>query len=245
MLSKKTTLFFNVFIFIFLACEQESTKNAEIGILTASWDERFSEKVEFLNSYDSIIQGRMNIVFIGNSLTHFFETENSGIDEWNLLSQKFNIFNLGFAGDQTGNTVWRLQNGISLDNSNPEHVVLMIGANNILSDQYKPSNIASGIEKILYIIHSQSYNSRILLFSILPFGAENSRFNDKISETNDCLMKIDMDYVQYVDLARDFIHADGGVVEELYRTDLVHLSPLGYRVWRERIERLIGGLSAI
>ena len=195
------------------------------------WVERHNERI---NNHVKINQ---KIVFIGNSITNWWEAE----DSWAALNQKYNhkITNLGYAADQTQNVIWRLENGEFPVGINPEYVVIMIGTNNWMSGS-KPESTAAGIGKIVKIINKNSPSSRIILVSLLPRGTGN---NDELTKINNAVNEIIKKYngclnISYLDLAQHFVNNNGLLRNELF-TDALHLSPAGYDIWKEKLMEII------
>ena len=77
---------------------------------------------------EKLIQGNIDILFIGNSIINGFE--GSGKEVWEKYYQNRNALNMGFGWDRTEHVLWRLQNS-DLENINPKLAVLLIGTNNI------------------------------------------------------------------------------------------------------------------
>jgi len=193
------------------------------------WIDRHNDRIK-----NNVINYQ-KIIFIGNSITHWWEETES----WTALNQKYShkITNLGYAGDQTQNVIWRLENGEFPVGINPENVVIMIGTNNSMSE---PESIAAGIGKIIKIINKNSPSSRIILLSLLPRGAgnydentiRNNAVNEIIKNYEGCLK------ITYLNLAQYYINDNGGLKNELF-TDGLHLSSAGYDLWKEKIMEII------
>jgi len=192
------------------------------------WTNRHNDRIN-----NKVIKDQ-KIIFIGNSITHWWEEEAS----WTTLNQQYNykITNLGYMGDQTQNVIWRLENGEFPVGINPEYVVIMIGTNNTVSE---PESIAAGIGKIAKIINKNSPSSRIILVSLLPRGSgnededtiRNNAVNEIIKKYDGCLG------VTYLDLAQYYIN-NNLLKYELF-TDMLHLSPAGYDIWKDKIMEII------
>jgi len=99
------------------------------------WHARHEEKlVDISNRGDQI-----DLVFIGDSITHFIDSYAPG-----LVQQVFpgiQHLNLGYSADKTENVLWRLRNG-ELDGITPQLVVIMIGTNNT-GHRQDPADITS------------------------------------------------------------------------------------------------------
>ena len=192
------------------------------------WTDRHNDKIKNVKT-------NQKIIFIGNSITHWWENETS----WTELNQRYNnkITNLGYAGDQTQHVIWRLENGEFPKGINAEYVVVKIGTNNAWS---APESTAAGIGKIIEIINKNSSSSKIILVSILPRGSGN---DDEHTKRNNAVNEIIKNYdgcsrIQYLNLAQYYINNNGKLKSELF-TDGLHLSPAGYKIWKEKLMEII------
>jgi lysophospholipase L1-like esterase len=197
------------------------------------WLERHSEKTKNVTA-------NQKIIFIGDSITHFWE-ENDGREAWAELNGRYNnrITNLGFSGDQTQHVMWRLENGEFPVGINPEYVVLMIGTNNAYS-RHEPESIAAGIEKIVKIINANAPATKIILLSILPRGSGK---DDEITTRNNAVNEIIKKHdgylgIQYLDIGQYYTDGNGALKEALF-TDRLHLTLAGYNLWKEKLMEVI------
>jgi len=186
------------------------------------WMQRHDEKV------DAAAQGGADLIHIGDSITHYGEREAL----YDTYFGHRNTLNLGFGGDGTQNVLWRLQNG-EIDDLSPTLVVVMIGTNNAGRDE--PADIVLGIQAILTELRTRVPDSEILLFSIFPraAGAEhdcNVAVNAQLATLADGV------HVFHMDINPHFLNPDDSLKEELYYTDLLHLSSQGYQLWWEQME---------
>ncbi|MDR1286731.1 MAG: GDSL-type esterase/lipase family protein [Treponema sp.] len=199
------------------------------------WWERHAAIVNELAGYDESVDGVIDILFIGDSLIQLWETD--GIDEWNLLKADYNIYNLGMGGDSTGHVIYRLYSGEFPDCIKPRFVVLLIGSNN---GMYSVGSSAKAVGDIIGIIHRKSKNATIILTSVLPRGDISIEFGRKILDLNDAIKPYgNLDYAIWFDLAKHFTNSAGGMKMELFDYSKVHLSPLGYKLWREELVKLL------
>ena len=83
------------------------------------WDEKKKE----------IAAGGAKVVFIGDSITHFWENYGGGAYRKYFVAGDAKVLNLGFASDQTQHTLWRIREG-ALDGYEAKCIVVMIGTNN-------------------------------------------------------------------------------------------------------------------
>ncbi|MDR1420673.1 MAG: GDSL-type esterase/lipase family protein, partial [Treponema sp.] len=160
--------------------------------------ERHARIVNELAAYDESVDGVIDILFIGDSITHFWEID--GIDEWNLLKADYNIYNLGFNGDTTGHVIYRLYSGEFPDHIKPKYVVLLIGTNNFF---FPVRSSAKAVGDILGIIHRKSKDTTIILTSILPRGDIPAEFGGNTPALNKLIKQYEgLEYVVWFDLAK-------------------------------------------
>ena len=69
------------------------------------WMPRHEQKMQLVKA------GGAPIVFLGDSITHFWEDR--GRDVWNryFASGRYRAINLGFSGDRTEHVLWRIEQG--------------------------------------------------------------------------------------------------------------------------------------
>ncbi|MDR1286732.1 MAG: GDSL-type esterase/lipase family protein [Treponema sp.] len=227
-----------VLALMIISCDFSRTKlDASDPVPVTYWWERHAAIVNELAGYDESVDGAIDILFIGDSLTQMWETD--GIDEWNLLKADYNIYNLGFPGDTTGHVIYRLYSGEFPDCIKPRFVVLLIGTNNI-GFGYPVESSAKAIGDIIGIIHRKSKNTTIILMPVLPREDIPVECRRKILDLNDAIKPYEnLAYVVWFDLASHFTNAAGGIKMELFDHSKLHLSPLGYKLWREELVKLL------
>lgn len=240
---------------LFTACSEcsffNSTKSYEIPVVTEEngvgfklvttpvpetspqrnwWMPRFQEKQNEANQKKDDIK----IVFIGDSITHFWE--NAGKQIFNDNYAKYNTLNLGFAGDRTQHTLWVIEQGGIFGKIHPKLIVLMIGTNNLGAHESDPKTAAEGIRRCVASMHRLNPDAKILLFGVFPRGAnENDPFRAQIKEINSIICHFaDNKTVFYEDLYSKFLTSDG-VLERRIMNDLLHPTAEGYKIWADAI----------
>jgi len=197
---------------------------------------RMKEKREAIASSN----GAFDLVLVGDSITHFWEKcswfGTNGLDELVELKKKYSVLDLGFAGDGTEHVIWRLQNGQS-DGYKAKCFMLMIGTNN---KQGPVEDVARGVEKIVGLLRERHPESKVILVSVLPRDiCPDDPMRVRFERLNAQTQKlVDGRHVIRLDMTRDFLTPEGFLNIKLFCPDRLHLSPDGYRVWRERAEPL-------
>lgn len=186
------------------------------------------------------------IVFIGDSITHFFGGEphdrnRNGEALWQQHYAARGAANLGFGWDRTENVLWRLGPGGELEGAEPKVAVIMIGTNNLGLNQ--PADIAAGVTAICALIHAKLPATRILLLGIFPRGekpGDGSRA--RIAEINQILARLDgKDQVTFLDFGAKFLSPDGTISRSVM-PDFLHPNAAGYQIWVDAMEPTLAKL---
>ena len=113
-------------------------------------------------------QGDVDMIFVGDSITHIWDREDAGKEIWDKYYAPRNAVNMGFGCDRTQHVLWRIDNG-NFDNIKPKLIVLTIGVNNFRNNPAQ--EISQGISAIVNKLKKKVPNSKILLLGPLPAGA--------------------------------------------------------------------------
>jgi lysophospholipase L1-like esterase len=182
------------------------------------------------------------IIFIGDSIVQELENASPGFGDINQVWRRFyachHALNLGFAGDTTGNVLWRLQNG-EVAGIHPKLAVILIGTNDISPrGGATPEDAANGIRAVVAELHDRLPTTRILLLGLLP----RERFERSRAAVNQRLEAMDWASLgtHYVEV--DHTLEDGGVAADtLYREaaigrPLLHPNAAGWQKIASAIE---------
>ncbi|MBE7494631.1 MAG: chitobiase/beta-hexosaminidase C-terminal domain-containing protein [Verrucomicrobiaceae bacterium] len=203
-----------------------------------SWPQYDWKKRHELTSA-AVKRAKPQILFIGDSITHFFGGEQfdsyalRGQQTWGEFYAPRNAGNLGFGWDKTENVLWRLQHG-AIDGIAPKLVVMMIGTNN--TGNCSAPDIAAGIEAIVLELEKRLPQSQILLLGIFPRGEKPNPAREKIAEINGIISRLDgTHHVTFLDIGAKFLTPDGLITKDIM-PDFLHPNEKGYRIWAEAIE---------
>ena len=191
------------------------------------------------NSFNErVAKGNVDLVFIGDSITQGWEGNGKAV--WAEFYGKRNAVNLWICGDRTQHVIWRLDNG-NMKDITPKAAVIMIGTNN--SGSNSPEQIAEGVTAIVKQLQTRSPRTKILLLAVFPRGADKSDKRRLVNEgANAIFSKLDDGkQVNYLDIGPKFLAEDGTLSRDIM-PDLLHLSPAGYKIWAESIEKPLAGL---
>jgi sialidase-1 len=182
---------------------------------------------------DRARQGEIDLVFLGDSITHAWGV--AGTKVWEKYYGDRKAANMGIGGDRTQHVLWRLDHG-NVDGISPKVVVLMIGTNNSNGDEHTAEEIADGIVAIVEKLRSKLPRTKVLLLGIFPRGEGPSPQREKNAEASRLASKIaDGKMIHYLDIGDEFLGPDRTLSGEIM-PDLLHLSPAGYEIWAASIE---------
>jgi len=205
------------------------------------WINRFNE----INR--RIEQGNIDLLFIGDSITHFWEgtiypTDSephgaAGQAVWDEYYGQRNAVNIGIGGDRIEHILWRLDHG-NIEGISPKLIVLLAGTNN--SEDNTAEEIADGIVEIIDKLQLKLPDSKILLLSIFPRGEQPNELRSILANASEAAAArvADREKVHYMDIAANFLSKDG-ILNPDIMPDAQHPSELGYRIWAEAIEPIV------
>ncbi len=184
-----------------------------------------------------------DVVFIGDSITHFWSGEPkakrvAGKDSWEKWIAPHHPINLGYGWDRTENVLWRLRHG-EVAGLKPKAFVVLIGTNNLSSGvggiQSIPDTV-EGVAEVCREIRRQSPQAKILLLAILPRGAKPDATRQRVTDANK-LLKAQAPQIAdaFVDVTDKLIEADGSILKETMG-DYLHPTNKGYEVMGAAID---------
>ena len=184
-------------------------------------------------------QGGYDIVFLGDSITHLWESKGEKVWAENFASGPYKALNCGISGDRTEHLLWRLQNG-QLADLKPKAFVVMIGTNNTGhrdAEAEPPTDTILGIQSILNWLKANHPEAKIVLHPIFPRGATvddpNRVRNDLVN--SEIKAFADKKNVLWCDFNSRLLSTNG-VLETSMANDLLHPGEPGYRIWAEELK---------
>ena len=185
------------------------------------------------------------VVFVGDSITQGWEGE--GSEFWRAHFEKLGALNLGNSGDRTEHVLHRLKEA-PLTRLKPQHVVLMIGTNNLGHGKSDANATLAGVKAIVEMLVAQCDAATVHVLEIFPRGERVNAMRGDIAQINQALRA----YVREANAkaeqgrARLQVHAIGdlfvdanGVISPSLMPDALHLSKDGYRIWGEALLPLV------
>ena len=187
-------------------------------------------------------EDKYDLIFIGDSLTHFWHDEQgrcSGHEEvWQEFYSKRKVLNLGFGFDRPQNVLFRLDNG-EFAGQDPKAVVLNIGTNCFSETARYGRDSAevafAGIKCVIERIFELAPQTHLILMELFPRLPEWRQ--ELIDKTNEYLRKYAAGDERITTVSLYDKLSDNGVVKtELYKDKQTHLNNAGYRIWAETLE---------
>ncbi len=181
------------------------------------------------------------LLLLGDSLTRGWHVDGRAI--WQADFARGGAIALGIGGIKTSDVLHRVQAGW-IDSFTPATVVLLIGTND-LGTGAGVAATAAGIRADVAAIRTHAPGARVLVLGILPRGPGDAQtpMRRKIAEVNALSAALeDERSVRFADLAPAFVDAQGYVRPGLFRPDLLHLSPAGYRALSDALRATLAQL---
>ncbi len=217
-------------------------KNTALVPLTQNRDWKSYDWVARHNEILALNQpgaSQADVVFIGDSITHFWSGEPkakriAGKDSWEKWIAPHHPINLGYGWDRTENVLWRLRHG-EVAGLRPKAYVVLIGTNN-LSGFNSPAETAEGVAEVCREIRRQFPQAKVLLLAILPRQAKPDATRQRVADANK-LLKAQAPQIAdaYLDLTEKLVEADGSILKETMG-DYLHPTNNGYEVMGAAID---------
>jgi beta-glucosidase len=197
-----------------------------------SWLDTHAKLVEHVKEK----AGPCDVLLVGDSITIQWG------DSWKKHFPDLKAINIGIGGDKTQNVLWRLDHG-GVDGLQPKVIVLMIGNNNMFfTPETGIEPAAKGIEMCVKNLRDKFPKTSIIVAKILPAHQPGNRFYEDIKKTNAAFdtLKVESDTkLRVLDLWDDFVNADGTLKKDLFTSDNIHLTPLGYATYAAKLKPLL------
>jgi len=202
-----------------------------------NWRARYEEKLKQAKE----LGPKAKILFLGDSITHFWEREDYGKEVFERDFKQYNTFDAGISGDRTEHLLWIIEKSGILDPLDPQLIVLMIGTNNA-GHQLKRKGgtgvqaTVAGTRRALNDLRARFPKAKILLFAIFPRGKDAQDAariqNQKVNNITRRLA--DNENIFWVDINDKLMNPDGTIDTEVM-PDRVHPRKKGYEIWSAAI----------
>jgi lysophospholipase L1-like esterase len=185
---------------------------------------------------------KVDLIFVGDSITHGWDTTGTGTKIWQQVYAPFNAVNMGFGGDRTEHVLWRFDDG-ELDGISPKVAVIMIGTNNWRANTYQ--EIAEGVEAVCNRLRSKLPKTKILLLGIFPRVSSDPWAGANVVMANRLIEKLeDGNWISYLDIGSAFRDKKGRLPQEIM-PDGLHPNEAGYEIWAEAIRPKLSELMGV
>lgn len=182
--------------------------------------------------------GEIDIVFIGDSITHYWDVGEGCDTSTDILELRktYSILNCAYGGDRTQNQLWCAQNGL-LDGYRTKLVMVLIGSNNS-GGGTAPAETFEGVKAIVATVREKQPQAKILLLNLFPRGTSTSKANILNQKVN-ALINAEKwdDAVIVMDIGSNFVDEKGDTIPELFDKERLHfVGTEGYARWRRAVE---------
>jgi lysophospholipase L1-like esterase len=184
--------------------------------------------------FDNLPIDNNDIVFLGNSITHF--------GEWHEIFNNPNIKNRGISGDIAQGVYDRLD---PILRGTPAKIFLLIGINDVSHDLTADS-IVYATRRIAEKISADSPHTKLYIQSVFPVNPSFNMFlkattrGEVVKDINKGLQRLCSDLgVQYIDVYSGLTLPFEDVLNPEYTNDGLHLMGPGYLKWAGVIEKYI------
>ena len=187
-------------------------------------------------------KGEVDLIFVGDSITHGWDTTGTGTKIWKQVYEPFNAVNMGFGGDRTEHVLWRFNDG-ELDDISPKVAVVMIGTNNWRANTFQ--EIAEGVEAVCEGLRTRLPKTKILILAIFPRVSSDPWAGANVVMANRLIEKLDDGkWINFLDIGSTFRDKKGRLPQEIM-PDGLHPNEAGYEVWAEAIRPKLSELMGV
>lgn len=198
---------------------ENSVDTTPVPVDAEWWRNRFNEKNELLK------KGDVNLLMIGDSITHNWESQGPLV--WEKYYGDKKAIDLGHGGDQTQHVLWRLEN-YDFSKISPKAAVLLIGVNNTWGGDREAKNVALGQRRIVEKLRATFPNMKIFVLKIFPCPKVQDQI-DAINELTELYVR-DIPEVETLDIGKVFLNEKGELTKDIM-PDLLHPNAVGYESW--------------
>ena len=203
------------------------------------WQERHAAKLAWVK------ENRADVIFFGDSLTHFWTAENGDGHSDGLWQELFSgekVLNLGYGYDRTQNVLWRIANGEVAD-QDPNMIVVNIGTNQFsITPNYDGDDSETafaGVKLLIETLEQKYPRAEILVMAVFPRLPEETT-QKSIDGLNALLKEYltgrNKDSLKFIDITKAMRNPDGSFNPAIYVDGACHPTNAGYRIWAEALE---------
>lgn len=195
------------------------------------WMGRHKQMCDYLTNNES------DVLFLGDSITHFWEGPGKPI--WETLLAPYRPANFGISGDHTQSLLWRVEDYKMKSKIAPKVCFIHIGTNNTghYQNRQDPKNTAEGIKAVADKLVEYYPDTHVVILSIFPRGltkTDPSRQHNDLINAELKKLKGKSKSIEVLDIGDAFLNPDGTFIEGV-APDLLHLSTKGYIIWAQAV----------
>ena len=167
-------------------------------------------------------------------------TGSSSIKNWKTLTKDFNgipVINMGFGGSELADAVFYIDR-VALQYK-PRVVVLYSGENDINAG-IPVRRVLEDLKQFIALVHKSDPMTRIIVISLKPSPSREKHLG-KVREYNrlaETYIK-GLRNVEFADIFTPMMTSDGKFRDELYVSDRLHMTPLGYAIWTDILSPMV------
>jgi hypothetical protein len=197
--------------------------------VTQSRDGNYNWRQRHTDELLSIKQNQPKNVIFANSIINYWGGEPvctiaRGKDSWDNYLKPLSVQNMGFGWDRIENVLWRVYHD-ELDGFKPNHILLMIGTNNLQSNT--DSDIVAGLANLIEAIKIRQPGSKILISGIFP----RRKMEERVLSLNQSIERMaGAQHAEFINPGRLLLNENGKIKEELFGGDGLHPNAVGYGV---------------
>ncbi|TCD00578.1 GDSL family lipase [Pedobacter frigidisoli] len=214
-------LFFIIFIFQLLILPTYAQKKPN-----------FWEDIQTIKKYDQMFQPPVHpVLFVGSS----------SIRKWDDLTQVFaknNGLNRGIGGAVINDITFYL-NDIVFPYQ-PKQIVLYVGENDLTDETVTADTVLNRTIVLYKAIRAKLPAVPIVYISIKP-SPSRAKFKEKAVASNALIEKflVGEANTKFVNIYPLMLTDKGDFRRELFLSDMLHMNPNGYAIWKKAIEKYL------
>jgi lysophospholipase L1-like esterase len=166
-------------------------------------------------------------IILANSIIHYWGGKpeapvSRGADSWDTYLEPPGTRNLGFGWDKIENVLWRVYHE-ELDGYTARHVVVMIGTNNLSSDN--DGEIIEGLRMLVEAVKQRQPGAEVLLSGLLP----RRNMENRVAVLNQAIARLAGSLrTRYINPGKVLLDGKGKIDESLFG-DGLHPNAAGYQ----------------
>ena len=168
-------------------------------------------------------------------------TGSSSIRFWKTLSEDFSpipVINSGFGGATIAEINYYFQRILSPHK--PRLLVFYAGENDLSNPEVSIDSVLNDFNHFRDSADRYLPDCRFYFISVKP-SPSRWHFQEKFTEANNRFKQIcdQEEKWTYIDIVSDMLNSDGNPLQEIFRSDKLHMNSQGYLIWKNRMKPII------